>query len=103
MGLSCHPEQSEGSQPTENTRFFASLRMTNSKLWEFLNSLLAPGESQASANRWSASENKPKTENRKLKTVFKRGRNKDPTGRPAARPGSCCPPPGTPAPGGIPP
>jgi hypothetical protein len=24
----CHPERSEGSQPFENTRFFASLRMT---------------------------------------------------------------------------
>jgi hypothetical protein len=25
----CHPERSEGSQPFENTRFFASLRMTD--------------------------------------------------------------------------
>jgi hypothetical protein len=26
--LSCHPERSEGSQHLENTRFFATLRMT---------------------------------------------------------------------------
>jgi hypothetical protein len=24
----CHPERSEGSQPSEETRFFATLRMT---------------------------------------------------------------------------
>jgi hypothetical protein len=28
--------ESEGSQVTENTRFFALLRMTLSQLWEFL-------------------------------------------------------------------
>jgi hypothetical protein len=34
-----HSEQSEGSQPSENMRFFAWLRMTNFNLWEFFNSM----------------------------------------------------------------
>ncbi len=28
MAMTCHPEQSEGSQPKKNARFFALLRMT---------------------------------------------------------------------------
>ena len=35
----CHPERSEGSQPSENTRFFASLRMTIVVNGEFCNRL----------------------------------------------------------------
>jgi hypothetical protein len=35
----CHPERSEGSQPSENTRFFALLRMTIVVKGEFCKSL----------------------------------------------------------------
>jgi hypothetical protein len=35
----CHPERSEGSQPSENTRFFAPLRMTMVVKKEFCKSL----------------------------------------------------------------
>jgi hypothetical protein len=37
--FSCHPERSEGSQPSENTRFFAPLRMTIVVNKEFCKSL----------------------------------------------------------------
>jgi hypothetical protein len=33
----CHPERSEGSQVIENSRFFASLRMTETKILGFGN------------------------------------------------------------------
>jgi hypothetical protein len=36
----CHPERSEGSQPFENTRFFAQLRMTTVVNKEFCKGLL---------------------------------------------------------------